>query len=71
MFDSITSIAPVFALLTFAQIWLAIPLGLAFAFCYAATHEEKTGRIIARALRISATLAIAMAVVALILALAV
>ncbi len=45
MFDLLT----VFGLLSFAQIWLAIPLALAFSFAYAATRFESPREIFKRA----------------------
>ncbi|MBQ9372236.1 MAG: hypothetical protein IJU03_08600 [Thermoguttaceae bacterium] len=62
---------PLFALLSFPQIWLSIPLAVAFAFCYSASRTESTREIIKRALRILGALAFFMVLIAVILFLAV
>ena len=63
-------LTPVFALLNFAQFWLAIPLSVAFALCYAATRSEEPRAIFLRAARIAAQLAFFLALGAGILRLA-
>lgn len=40
-----------FGLLSFPQIWLALPLALAFSFCYAATRSENASVIVSSALK--------------------
>ena len=40
-----------FGLLSFPQIWLAIPLALAFSFSYAATRSENAFVIVSSALK--------------------
>ena len=57
----------VFALLPFAQIWLAIPLGVAFSFCYAATRAESPRDILIRGFKLMFELFLFMALVALII----
>ncbi len=47
MFDSLPLI--LFGLLDFAQIWLAIPLSVAFALVYAGTRAEAPKEIFIRA----------------------
>lgn len=63
--------SPLFALLSFPQIWLALPLAVAFAFCYAASRTEAPREILRRALRIIGALAFFMILIAVILFLAV
>ncbi|MDO5309458.1 MAG: hypothetical protein Q4G03_08195 [Planctomycetia bacterium] len=53
-----------FALLPFPQIWLAIPLVLAFSLTYAGTRAEEPKVIIKRALRVLAWLLIFLILVA-------
>lgn len=45
MFDA----APVFGLLSFPLIWLAVPLAIAFSLVYAGTREEAPKKILRRA----------------------
>ena len=40
-----------FGLLSFPQIWLALPLALAFSFCYAASRSENAWVIVSSALK--------------------
>ncbi|MBR0225698.1 MAG: hypothetical protein IJL92_06545 [Thermoguttaceae bacterium] len=49
MFDALV----LFGLLSFPQIWLAVPLALAFSFCYAASRAEEPKKIVAKALRVA------------------
>ena len=62
---------PVFALLHFAQIWLAIPLGVAFSFCYAATRSENPRDILIRAVKLMFELFLFMALVGVVISWAV
>lgn len=57
----------IFALLNFQQIWLAIPLSVAFSFVYAATRCEEPRFIFARAARIAGWLFFFLALVGAIL----
>ena len=59
-----TAVPLLFALLTFPQMRLAIPLVLAFSFCCAASREEDPRRIVARGARNTLALAVFMAIVA-------
>ena len=63
MFDA----PALFGLLSFPQMWLAIPLALAFSFCYAASREEDTKKLVRRALRVAFWLFFFLALVATIL----
>ena len=61
----------VFGLLHFAQIWLAIPLALAFSFAYAATRYEAPRDILKKAASVGFWLFFFLALVAVIVRLVV
>jgi|BioPla2DNA2_1021312.scaffolds.fasta_scaffold46302_2 ATP/ADP translocase len=67
MFD----VLPIFGLLDFAQIWLAVPLVVAFSFVYAATRSESPREILRRASSVGFWLFFFLALVAVILRLSV
>lgn len=69
MFD-LTS-APLVGLLTFAQIWLAIPLAVAFSLVYAGTRAEQPREILQRAARVGFWLFFFLILIAVILYIAV
>ena len=69
MFDLLPT--PTFALLNFAQIWLAIPLALAFSFAYAGSRAENPREILTRGVKIAAELFFFLILVGVILYLAV
>lgn len=56
-----------FGLLNFPQMWLAIPLALAFSFCYAASRNEEPKKLVRHALRVAFWLFFFLALVAAIL----
>ncbi|MGI6402116.1 MAG: hypothetical protein ACOX0A_08415 [Thermoguttaceae bacterium] len=56
-----------FGLLSFPQIWLSVPLALAFAFCYSASREEQPAKIVRRAIRVAFWLFFFLALVGVIL----
>ena len=55
---------PLFGLLNFPLIWLAIPLALAFSFVYAGTRAEAPREILKRAAKIAFWLFFFLALVA-------
>ena len=63
MFDALV----LFGLLSFPQIWLAVPLALAFSFCYAASRAEEPKKIVAKGMRVAFWLFFFLALVGVIL----
>ena len=61
----------VFGLLHFAQIWLAVPLALAFSFAYAATRFESPREVLKKGASVGFWLFFFLALVAVILRLVV
>lgn len=62
-----TDVLILFGLLNFPQIWLAIPLALAFSFCYAASRAEEPKAIVKRGCGVAFWLFLSLALVALLL----